>query len=150
MRLRFIAARCASCAAVWGASGWVWDNEPVSEKPVRFGQWLHAQAQRLQNIAQNIAHVETAGYRRAVTTFETARSDQRVEAKRFTDLSPLPVLFDPAHPLADADGYYQGSNVDLILELADAREAQRSYEANLKLFDQARQMSSSALDLLKR
>jgi flagellar basal-body rod protein FlgC len=52
--------------------------------------------------------------------------------------------------LADSDGYYQGSNVDLILELADAREAQRSYEANLKLFDQARQMSSSALDLLKR
>lgn len=107
---------------------------------------LHAQAQRLQNIA----HVETAGYRRAVTTFETAPSDQRVEANRFTDLSPLPVIFDPAHPLADSDGYYQGSNVDLILELADAREAQRSYEANLKLFDQARQMSSSALDLLKR
>ncbi|MEE3317736.1 MAG: flagellar basal body rod C-terminal domain-containing protein, partial [Pseudomonadota bacterium] len=45
---------------------------------------------------------------------------------------------------------YQGSNVNLIVEIADAREAQRSYEANLKMFDHARQMKASLLDLLKR
>ena len=43
-----------------------------------------------------------------------------------------------------------GSNVDLVVEIADAREANRSYEANLKMFDQARQMASSLLDLLRR
>ena len=43
-----------------------------------------------------------------------------------------------------------GSNVDLIVEVADAREAQRSYEANLKMFDQARKMSAGLLDLLRR
>jgi flagellar basal-body rod protein FlgC len=40
--------------------------------------------------------------------------------------------------------------VELMLEIADAREAQRSYEANLRVFDQTRQMSSALLDLLKR
>ena len=35
-------------------------------------------------------------------------------------------------------------------EIADAREAQRSYEANLKMFEQTRQMSSGLLDLLRR
>ena len=43
-----------------------------------------------------------------------------------------------------------GSNVDLMVEIADAREANRSYEANLRMFDQARQMASSLLDLLRR
>ena len=45
--------------------------------------------------------------------------------------------------MADENGNYDGSNVDLMVEIADAREAQRSYEANLKMFDQVRQMSSS-------
>ena len=55
-----------------------------------------------------------------------------------------------SHPLADGSGYHDGSNVDLVVEIADAREAQRSYEANLKMFDQARQMSASLLELLRR
>jgi flagellar basal-body rod protein FlgC len=38
----------------------------------------------------------------------------------------------------------------LIIEIADAREAQRSYEANLKMFEQTRKMSASLLDLLRR
>jgi flagellar basal-body rod protein FlgC len=37
-----------------------------------------------------------------------------------------------------------------MIELADAREAQRSYEANLKMFEQARKMSSSLMELLRR
>ena len=39
---------------------------------------------------------------------------------------------------------------DLLIELADAREAQRSYEANLKMFDQTRQMQAGLMDLLRR
>ena len=37
-----------------------------------------------------------------------------------------------------------------MVEIADAREANRCYEANLRMFDQARQMASSLLDLLRR
>jgi flagellar basal-body rod protein FlgC len=40
--------------------------------------------------------------------------------------------------------------VNMMVEIADAREAQRSYEANLKMFEQARKMSSSLMNLLRR
>jgi flagellar basal-body rod protein FlgC len=66
------------------------------------------------------------------------------------DQSDLNRIYDPGHPLADETGNYSGSNVNLMIELADAREAQRSYEANLKMFDQARQMSSALLELLRK
>jgi flagellar basal-body rod protein FlgC len=52
--------------------------------------------------------------------------------------------------MAGADGYYESSNVNMMIEVADAREAGRSYEANLRMFEQARQMASSLLDLLRR
>ena len=66
------------------------------------------------------------------------------------DRSQLAQVFDPGNPLADETGHYEGSNVDLVIEVADAREAQRSYEANLKLFDQARQMTQGLFELLRR
>ena len=66
------------------------------------------------------------------------------------DKSDLARIYDPGHPLADDTGHYDGSNVDLVIEIADAREAQRSYEANLKMFDQARQMTQSLFELLRR
>jgi flagellar basal-body rod protein FlgC len=66
------------------------------------------------------------------------------------DQSELVSIYDPGHPLADETGHYDGSNVDLVIEIADAREAQRSYEANLRMFDQTRQMTQSLFDLLRR
>ena len=66
------------------------------------------------------------------------------------DRSELTRIYDPGHPLADQSGHYDGSNVSLVIEIADAREAQRSYEANLKMFDQSRKMSSSLLQLLRK
>jgi flagellar basal-body rod protein FlgC len=52
--------------------------------------------------------------------------------------------------MADETGHHDGTNVDLMIELADAREAQRSYEANLKMFEQTRKMSSGLMDLLRK
>ncbi len=66
------------------------------------------------------------------------------------DRSPLPEIFDPGHILADDSGKYLGSNVDLVIEIADSREAARSYEANLRLFEQARTMAQNLLGLLRR
>jgi len=60
------------------------------------------------------------------------------------------MMFEPNHPLADGAGYVEMSNVDMMIELADAREAGRSYEANLSTFKQATQMYSSLLSLLRR
>ncbi len=116
---------------------------------------LFAQATRLRHLSENIANVDTPGYRRKTVAFELERPrDSEVERVSPSDVhldrSELPRIHDPSHPLADDSGHYLGSNVDLIIEIADAREAQRSYEANLKMFEQTRQMSSSLLEILRR
>ena len=115
---------------------------------------LTAQAQRLRHVSENIANADTPGYRRKTIPFEIEAGRNGASAVKpgrvKLDRSDLERVYDPAHPLADETGHYLGSNVDLVIEIADAREAQRSYEANLKMFDQTRQMSSALMDLLRR
>ena len=106
---------------------------------------------RLRHVSENIANADTPGYHRKVVSFDQAMDTGLVEVGPVRlDQSELPSIYDPGHPLADDTGHYDGSNVDLVIEIADAREAQRSYEANLRLFDQARQMAQSLLELLRR
>ena len=103
--------------------------------------------------SENIANADTPGYQRKTVRFEadTSASDGRVSVGPVQlDRSEGQQVYDPSHPMADATGNYMSSNVDMIIEIADAREAQRSYEANLKMFDQTRQMSSSLMELLRK
>jgi len=112
---------------------------------------MEAQAQRLRHVSENIANADTPGYHRKIVGFQEAMDSGLVETTPVhLDQSALESVYDPGNPLADESGHYDGSNVDLVIEIADAREAQRSYEANLKLFDQARQMTSSLFELLRR
>ena len=116
---------------------------------------MAAQSTRLRLSSENIANADTPGYRRKLVPFRQVLDDSgqsgavRVGRVRLDRTEPER-LFDPANPMADKDGYYESSNVNLMVEIADAREAQRSYEANLRMFDQARQMTTSLLDLLRR
>lgn len=112
---------------------------------------MEAQATRLRHVSENIANADTPGYHRKIVSFEDAAETGLVEVGPVKlDRSELTRIYAPGHPLADANGYYDGSNVDMVIEIADAREAQRSYEANLRLFDQARQMTQSLFELLRR
>jgi len=116
---------------------------------------MRAQSARIRLSSENIANADTPGYRRKTVSFEETfqrTGDTRAVATGPVrlDRSELPRIYDPTHPLAEGDGYYRGSNVDMLVEIADAREANRSYQANLRMFDQARQMASSLLDLLRR
>ncbi len=116
---------------------------------------MDAQATRLRIVSENIANADTPGFRRKSLSFNdlvnNADDPRAVEAGRVSfDKAQLDEVFDPSHPLADAEGYYDGSNVEMVIEIADAREAQRSYEANLRMFDQSRKMLTSLFELLKR
>lgn len=115
---------------------------------------MQAQAARLRLVSENIANADTPGYHRKLVSFETEMSGDQVGTVSAgpvrLDRSDPDRVYDPAHPLADAEGYYLGSNVDLMIEVADAREASRSYEANLKMFEQVREMQTALLDLLRR
>ncbi|WP_134681248.1 flagellar basal body rod protein FlgC [Paracoccus ravus] len=116
---------------------------------------MRAQSVRLRHVSENIANIDTPGYRRKLVTFQEemdfGRATGGVKASPTRlDQTERQRIFEPAHPLADDEGYYTGSNVDLVVEIADAREAGRSYEANLRMFEQSRQMSSALLDLIRR
>lgn len=116
---------------------------------------LNAQSSRLRLIGENVANADTPGYRRKTVAFEAALEQASQAAvvrpgRVALDASEPRQVYDPGHPLADGRGMVSFSNVDPLIELADAREAQRSYEANLNIFDQARRMSASILDLLRR
>lgn len=112
---------------------------------------MEAQAKRLRHVSENIANSDTPGYHRKVVSFqEELGSGTVMTGPVRLDKTQLIKIYDPGHPMADDTGHYDGSNVDLVIEIADAREAQRSYEANLRLFDQARQMTQSLFDLIRR
>ena len=116
---------------------------------------MKAQGQRIRHVSENISNADTPGYRRKMVAFKEMVSGGtptgEVEVGRvLLDRSTLRAVHDPSHPMADANGFYDGSNVNVILEIADAREAQRSYEANLKMFEQTRQMSSRLYQIISR
>lgn len=113
---------------------------------------MKAQAMRLRHVSENIANADTPGFRRKLAVIEQAGQDAASVSLGPVrlDQSELPRIYAPGHPMAGPDGYYEGSNVNIVIEMADAREAQRSYEANLKMFDQARQMARDLLGILKR
>lgn len=116
---------------------------------------MNAQAARMRYVSENIANSDTPGYRRKMVEFEaefaaTGRTGRVEPGPVQLDRSDLSLIHDPSHILSDETGHYEGSNVDLLVEIADAREASRSYEANLKVFDQVRQMSTSLMELLRR
>lgn len=112
---------------------------------------MEAQALRLRHVSENIANADTPGYHRKIVSFQEEMTTGQVKTGPVAlDRGELSRVYDPGHPLADETGHYDGSNVDLVIEIADAREAQRSYEANLRMFDQARQMTQSLFDLLRR
>ena len=122
---------------------------------------LKAQGERLRVISENIANAgstavspESDPYRRKLVTFgnELNRElgTELVEVKKVSrDNSEFGLRYQPGHPAADDSGYVKVSNVNTLVEMTDMREAQRSYEANLKMIRAARSMLERTIDLLR-
>jgi flagellar basal-body rod protein FlgC len=66
-----------------------------------------------------------------------------------TDPSQFRNKYEPGHPAADAAGNVKLPNVNALIEMADMREAQRSYEANLNIIGATRRMIQRTLDILR-
>jgi len=125
------------------------------------GAGLAAQSARLRVTSENLANAQSTGsapgsdpYRRKTITFENtldrAAGTDLIKVKSIgLDPSPFLIDSDPGNPAADAQGFVKLPNVNLITEMADMREANRSYEANLQVFKQARDLISMTIDLLK-
>jgi len=113
---------------------------------------MSLEQQRITVASENISNVDTPGYRRKLLLQE-AQPGQGADfaaTKVMLDETPGQREYDPSHPMADQDGYVTMSNVSLITEMSDLRDANRTYEANLNSFQQARSMYQSLLDVLRR
>jgi flagellar basal-body rod protein FlgC len=122
---------------------------------------LRVQGQRLRVISENVANADSVSekpggdpYRRKTISFKNMLDrDAGLELvtvdKVKTDQSDFGRKYDPNNPAADATGYVKLPNVNALIELTDMREAQRSYEANLKVIEVARGMLSKTIDLLR-
>jgi flagellar basal-body rod protein FlgC len=64
------------------------------------------------------------------------------------DETPFPVIYDPSHPDADEQGFVRMPNVELLDEMVDLMIAARTYEANLRSLEAAREMAARTLDAL--
>lgn len=123
---------------------------------------MRAQGERTRVISENIANASTGAlapgeepYSRKVITFKNELDREyghrTVNVEDITDdrRQDFPLKFMPDHPGADAEGYVQMPNVNMLVELNDMREAQRSYEANLGMIEQSRTMMFRTIDLLR-
>jgi flagellar basal-body rod protein FlgC len=122
---------------------------------------LDVQSTRLRVVAENLANAESTGrtpgadpYTRKTVTF-TSVLDRASETPLVKvsdiglDRSPYQVEYQPGHPAADERGYVKRPNVNIAVEMADMREANRSYEANLQIIKRTRELLSMTIDLLR-
>jgi len=56
-------------------------------------------------------------------------------------------VYEPGHPDADAQGYVEYPNVNVVSEMVDMITASRAYEANVTAFNESKQIMSRALDI---
>lgn len=129
--------------------------DPLSHTMHAASSGMRAQAQRLSTASENLSNADTHGYKRKLTSFaqqvDLESGTSTVKTTRpMLDRSQGEMIHDPSHPLADERGFVEMSNVDMIIEMADAREAGRSFEANLTTFRQAGEMYRGLLGLLSR
>ena len=122
---------------------------------------MRVQGERLRVISENIANADSVSevpggdpYRRKTITFQNALDREMglslVKVKKVgLDPSEFTRRYDPSNPAADQRGYVKLPNVNALIEMNDMREAQRSYEANLKVIEVSRGMLQRTIDLLR-
>jgi flagellar basal-body rod protein FlgC len=135
--------------------------DPLSTALKVAASGLGAQSERLRVVSENLANAQSTGdtpgaepYRRKTITFaaelDRASGGSLVEVTAINrDPSAFPIEHSPGHEAADENGYVMMPNVNVLIEMADMTEANRSYEANLQVIKQARSLISMTIDLMR-
>ena len=135
---------------------------------------LTAERLRMDVISNNIANVnttrtETGGpFRRQYVVFEPRTAQKQSFSSMLSgamassrpqagdgvravgieaDNTQGNLIYDPGHPDANANGYVQMPNVNIVTEMVDMLTATRAYEANVTAVNAAKSMAMKALDI---
>ena len=136
-------------------------SDPLLASAKAAANGLYAQSARMRVVSENIANASTTGktpgsdpYQRKTISFDSVMDeDQGVDLVQVGEVSrdttPFDTEYMPGNPAADAKGMVKKPNVDMLVELADMREASRSYTANTQVIKQVRELVSMTIDLLR-
>ena len=126
------------------------------------GSALSAQSQRMNVAASNMANADSVvgpdgqPYRARQVVFQVNPAagqalGQEIGGVRVAgvvqDQSPLKLVYDPKHPLADAQGYVSMPNVDPVAETVNMIAASRSYQANVEVLNTAKALMQKTLTI---
>ena len=122
------------------------------------GSGATAQGQRLNVVASNLANADSAhssagtGYRAKQVIFQAvpmSPSTPWAQGVRMhsvqEDSSPPRLVYDPKHPLADANGHVAYPNVDVVEEMVNMISASRSYQTNVEVMATAKSLMQHTL-----
>lgn len=135
--------------------------DPISGMLRIANSGLKAQSTRLRVISENIANARSSAKTSEGTPYTRKTVDFRAELDRAsgvnvvklgnvsTDKAPFAQEYNPTHEAADERGYVRMPNVNIFVEMADLREANRAYQANLQSIKSAREIQTLTIDLLK-
>jgi flagellar basal-body rod protein FlgC len=134
---------------------------PLTQAMATAVSGMNTQAVRMRVAAENIANASSTAatpggdpYRRKLMSFRQSL-DRATGANLVStgsingDQRDFRTEYDPGHPAADERGYVKMPNVDALIEQADLRSAQRSYEAGITVMQQARSLYGKTLDILR-
>ena len=123
---------------------------------------MRVQSERINVIAQNVANADTTPqkpgetpYTRKIILFKNeldkASGEKMVKVEKIEEDKKSDYIkkYMPGHPAADVDGYVMMPNVSSLIEAMDMKEATKSYQANMGIFTQTRDMMSKTIDLLR-
>jgi len=122
------------------------------------GSAISAQSQRLNVVASNLANVDAVAgpdgspYKARQVVFQTApmgndgAAGVRVKGIKESD-APGRRVHDPAHPLADEEGYVTHSNVNAVDEMVNMISASRSYQNNVEVMNTAKTLLLKTLQM---
>ena len=123
------------------------------------GQALSLRAERQRLIASNIANADSAAgpdgkaYRAKQVVFQavppsTGDGPAKVQVAGVVEDPSAPrVVYDPKHPLADAQGYVTMPNVNVVEEMVNMMSASRSYQTNVEIMNTAKNLLLKTLTI---
>jgi flagellar basal-body rod protein FlgC len=124
---------------------------------------MSAQSLRLNTTASNLANADSVSssvdqtYRARHPVFSTVLEDAQSGMKQggvqiagvVESQAPIKSVYNPAHPMANEQGYVFHSNVDTISEMANMMSASRSYQNNVEIANTSKQLLIRTLQLGK-
>lgn len=110
-------------------------------------KWLDAVSDNLANVS---TAAPTAGdafqARYVIAQAGEGTSGVHVQGAAFGDAAGR-VVYEPDHPLADAEGNVRYPDIDLTSQMGSLIMAQRGYQANAAVVDRARETYLAALQI---